>query len=251
MALQKERLGHGNSFYARDQLRVEQNRNITLEKESKGKVDQLVAEIDNLNALINGVEQEMLRLKKRYEVAVEERNYTGIQLIDRNDELCILYEKANMQQTVLKKGELTIREREEEIRLLDLQVAELVRDVEVTRRKLPKIPAAEQEIVTLQAELEEERLLAERLSAELEAPENSKRWRKLEGKDPEPEDLAAKLQVLEERVNDRKEQLLEKDLVLEEVSNLANRLRTQALEGREDTLELAKRVNDFQARISH
>ena len=65
MALQKERLGHGNSFYARDQLRVEQNRNITLEKESKGKVDQLVAEIDNLNALINGVEQEMLRLKKK------------------------------------------------------------------------------------------------------------------------------------------------------------------------------------------
>ena len=39
MALQKERLGHGNSFYARDQLRVEQNRNITLEKESKGKVN--------------------------------------------------------------------------------------------------------------------------------------------------------------------------------------------------------------------
>ena len=55
--------------------------------------------------------------------------------------------------------------------------------------------------------------------------------------------------MLEERVNDKKEQLLEKDLVLEEVSNLANRLRTQALEGREDTLELAKRVNDFQARI--
>ena len=37
--------------------------------------------------------------------------------------------------------------------------------------------------------------------------------------------------------------------MLEEVSNLANRLRTQALEGREDTLELAKRVNDFQAKI--
>ena len=37
--------------------------------------------------------------------------------------------------------------------------------------------------------------------------------------------------------------------MLDEVSNLANRLRTQALEGREETLELAKRVNDFQARI--
>lgn len=61
--------------------------------------------------------------------------------------------------------------------------------------------------------------------------------------------MQALYQVLEERVNDKKEQLLEKDLVLEEVSNLANRLRNQALEGRESTLELAKRVNDFQARI--
>ena len=29
--------------------------------------------------------------------AVETRNFTGTQLIDRNDELCILWEKANIQ----------------------------------------------------------------------------------------------------------------------------------------------------------
>ena len=248
-ALSKERLEHQQAFSTRDALRVEQNKHAAAEKEKKALVQQLAAETDNLNSLINGIEKEMLKLKRRYESAVEERNYTGIQLIDRNDELCILYEKSNMQQAVLKKGEVAIRSREEEIRMLDLQVAELCREIEVTRRKLPRVPELEQEIVLLQTQLEEERALADRLSADLEAPENSKRWRKLEGKDPEPEDLNAKLQVLEERVNDKKEQLLEKDLVLEEVSNLANRLRTQALEGREDTLELAKRVNDFQARI--
>jgi len=248
-ALSKERLEHQNAFYARDALRAEQNKHMAVEKEKKAQVAQLAAETDNLNSLINGVEKDMLKLKKRYEQAVEERNYTGVQLIDRNDELCILYEKSNMQQAVLKKGEVAIREREEEIRMMDLSVAELCREIEVTRRKLPRVPELEQEIVLLQTQLEEERALADRLSAELEAPENSKRWRKLEGKDPEPEDLAAKLQVLEERVSDKKEQLLEKDLVLEEVSNLANRLRTQALEGREDTLELAKRVNEFQAKI--
>ena len=248
-ALSKERLEHQNAFYARDALRAEQNKHMAAEKEKKAQVAQLAAETDNLNSLINGIEKEMLKLKKRYENAVEERNYTGIQLIDRNDELCILYEKSNMQQGVLKKGEVAIREREEEIRMLDLAVAEQCREIEVTRRKLPRVPELEQEIVLLQTQLEEERALAEQLSAELEAPENSKRWRKLEGKDPEPEDLAAKLQVLEERVNDKKEQLLEKDLVLEEVSNLAGRLKAQALEGREETLELAKRVNDFQVRI--
>jgi len=248
-ALSKEHLEHGNGFYARDALRAETNKAMSAVKEKEVQVSQLVAEIDNLNSLINGIEKEMLKLKQRYEVAVEERNYTGIQLIDRNDELCILYEKCNMQQTVLRSGELEIARREEEIRLLDLQVSELVRRVEVTRRKLPQIPALEQRIITLQSQLDEERALSGQQSAELEAPENSKRWRKLEGRDPEPEDLAAKLQVLEERVNDKKEQLLEKDLVLEEVSNLANRLRAQALEGRGETLELAKRVNDFQVRI--
>ena len=37
------------------------------------------------------MEKEMLTLKQQYETAVDARNYTGIQLIDRNDELCILY----------------------------------------------------------------------------------------------------------------------------------------------------------------
>ena len=42
-----------------------------------------------MNSIINGMEKEMLQLKKQYEIAVEARNYTGVQLIDRNDELCI------------------------------------------------------------------------------------------------------------------------------------------------------------------
>ena len=29
-------------------------------------------------------------------MACESRNYMGIQLIDKNDELCILYEKSNI-----------------------------------------------------------------------------------------------------------------------------------------------------------
>ena len=38
---------------------------------------------------------------------MEDRNHTGIMLIDRNDELCILYEKANTQEEVMRKGETT------------------------------------------------------------------------------------------------------------------------------------------------
>jgi len=56
--------------------------------------------------------------------------------------------------------------------------------------------------------------------------------------------------VLEERLNNKKEALLEKELVYEEVGNLAEKLRTQALEGRKSTLEIAEKINEYKARTS-
>ena len=41
------------------------------------------------------IEREMVLMRQSYETAVETRNYTGLALIDRNDELCIMYEKAH------------------------------------------------------------------------------------------------------------------------------------------------------------
>ena len=115
-------------------LRLELNRSQGEYRKKQEIVEQQIVEIDKLNSIINGLERDMLRLKAQYEAAVEARNLTGVSLIDRNDELCILYEKSNMQQQVLKKGEVSIREREEEIRMMDLAVAELCREIEVRAR---------------------------------------------------------------------------------------------------------------------
>ena len=59
-----------------------------------------------------------------YEQACENRNNMGIQLIDRNDELCILYEKSNIQENILKNGEQKIREKEEKIKMINLEYQE-------------------------------------------------------------------------------------------------------------------------------
>lgn len=64
-------------------------------------------EIEKQNGVINALEREMLRLKAMYEAAVEQRNFAGVQLIDRNDELCVLYEKSNIQETTLTVRTLT------------------------------------------------------------------------------------------------------------------------------------------------
>ncbi len=48
---------------------------------------------------------------------------------------------------------------------------------------------------------------------------------------------------LHERLDKKEDCLLEKHLILEEIASLSDRLRNQAAEGREDTLELAQKVS--------
>ena len=121
--------------------------------------------------------------------------------------------------------------------------------MEVARGKIPSVPKLADEVIRLKNELEAERLKEQELSEKLEDPQNSQRWREFKGDDPDQEALEAKIQVLEERLNMKKEALLEKELILDEVTNLSENLRKQALEGRFSTLEVSSRVNDLQARL--
>ena len=248
-ALAKERAQHLASQASRDGLRLELNRSQGEYRKKQEIVEQQIVEIDKLNSIINGLERDMLRLKAQYEAAVEARNLTGVSLIDRNDELCILYEKANLQEQTLKAGELAVRQKEEDIRMLKLQLVELQRQVMVTRKQLPRMPALAHAVVRLQAELKGERRATEALCRELESPSNSGRWRTLPGEDPDREQLLAKTAVLDERLNAKKEALLEKELILEEVTSLTTKLRSRANDGRAGTLDLARKVNEFQSKI--
>ncbi len=80
---------------------------------------------------------------------MEERNYTGIQLIDRNDELCILYEKSNIQEQIMRNGEYEFLQRQNELRVLKIELAQLQWKVDVTQRVLPEIPQLETSIAQM------------------------------------------------------------------------------------------------------
>eukprot|EP00903_Cladosiphon_okamuranus_P014759 g13676.t1 len=248
-ALKKERVAHKASQAQRDGLRLEAN-NASMHYRTKQEVvEQQIVEIEKQNGVINALEREMLRLKAMYEAAVEQRNFAGVQLIDRNDELCVLYEKSNIQETTLTEGSLAIAKREEDIRMLKLQVAELQRRLEAARRRTDKAPDGAENLVKMHEELQTKRAVTEQLSRDLEDPANLIRWRALGGEDLSTEQLETSIVLLEDRLSDKKEGLLEKELVLEEVVSLTKKLRKQASDGRQETLQLSKKVNEFQGRI--
>ena len=247
--LSKARKEHHLMVTQRDKVRMEFGRTSVLFWDKQTVVEQQLAEIDVLNGVINAAERDMLELRKRYEAQVEQRNWAGLALIDRNDELCVLYEKSHVQEEVLLKADLELAVRDDEIRMLRIELSEAQRALEVTRRQLPAVPELDTNIALLQAQLLEARREREGLSQALEDPNNTSRWRMLEGRIPSMEELRAKASLLDERLAAKRELLLEKSLVLEEVSALAERLKAQAAEGKSETLELAKKMNEVQGKL--
>lgn len=81
----------------RDRLQAELNSAILKLREMQETVNEQISETDRLTNVIANCEKSMLRQRQLYENAVEKRNLNGLTLIDRNDELCILYEKSNLQ----------------------------------------------------------------------------------------------------------------------------------------------------------
>uniref|UniRef100_H2Z879 Coiled-coil domain containing 146 n=1 Tax=Ciona savignyi TaxID=51511 RepID=H2Z879_CIOSA len=247
--LQKARLKKMNSLVLRDSLRNEQSKATALEAELVEKREQLKMQIGKLNTLNNQAEEGMVQLRKRYETAVQHRNDRGVQLVEREEEVCIFYEKFNIQETMIRNGDVAIQTMEEEIRFLRMQNAEEQRQINLGRKNRPNLKHLNDELVTLQIQLSQCQDRMKDLENELEDPDQPGRVRLLQGKDPSPTELRCMIENLEIRLAEKEEQLLERDLIFEQDSRVTERVQNKVDIGKSDSLTLAKKVNGFQSRI--
>ena len=72
--------------------------------ESKSYIEQQQTEERKLLKIIQEVDAERLRQKKELDQVISERDILGTQLVRRNDELALLYEKIKIQMSTLDKG---------------------------------------------------------------------------------------------------------------------------------------------------
>ena len=134
--------------------------------------------------------------------------------------------------------------------MIELELKERQRQLAVVSKQIPDVPKLSKQLSKLSKSLENQKIEVQNLSQKLEDPVLHPNAVDLPGEDPDEDALLAKIHVLEERLNNKKEALLEKELVYEEVSNLAEKLRTQALDGRKTTLEVAEKINEYKARTT-
>lgn len=230
-----------------DEMKVNK-RKLAKRKEVLATADQVLAsqdaEIKNLRRTLNEAEAAQHQQKRVYDDVVQERDILGTQLIRRNDELALLYEKIRIQQSTLNKGEAQYRERLADINALKLEINNVKRQLQIRNHEVTNIEGLKNEVYHVQRELLQERTKVKALSEELENPMNVHRWRKLEGSDPKRYELIQKIQTLQKRLIAKTEAVVEKDLLLAEKEKLYVELKN--LLARQPGPEVAEQFSVYQ-----
>lgn len=82
-------------------------------------------------------------------MVINERDILGNQLIKRNEELSLLYEKIKIQQSTLKKGDIYYNEKYQEIQRIKEQIALLKREIIGSQNETACIPDMKKEVYLL------------------------------------------------------------------------------------------------------
>jgi len=244
-ALVKEHQIHQKVEKQKDALKAELQSMKKEASESKAYIEQQEAEERKLLKIISEADAERLRQKKELDQVVSERDILGTQLVRRNDELALLYEKIKIQQSTLDKGEIQYRQRLEDIRLLKLEIKKLRREKHILTKSVANVEELRREVYNMQRELLRERTRCKALEEELENPMNIHRWRKLEGSDPSTYEMIQKIQTLQKRLISKTEEVVEKELLIKEKEKLYMELK-QIL-ARQPGPEVAEQLSMYQS----
>ena len=168
--------------------------------DSEDTIQTLQSEARQLGTAIRKLDDNALLQRKEYDQIINERDILGTQLIRRNDELALLYEKIKILQSTLRRGEIQYNTRLDDIRLIKIKARDLQRQLTIARGGQSGVEDLNKNLILLQKELIREKVKVKALSDELENPINIHRWRKLEGTDPEAHEMIQKIHILQKRL---------------------------------------------------
>lgn len=203
-----------------EQLRTEIQAGLAKLSEARADIAALRQEEARLNRIVQEGDAARAKLIKELEGLMNERDVVGAQLVRRNDEISLLYEKIRILEVTLQRGERQYEQRVEDIRLLRLEIIRLRKEKNLLSKGIENMTDLRLEVFNLERELGRERLRVRALEEALETPLNVHRWRKLQGTDPESVRLTQKLRLTQKKVLAQSEMLVLKERELKETRNL-------------------------------
>ncbi|NXR59664.1 CFA58 protein, partial [Rhadina sibilatrix] len=225
VALEKAHVDFQQSENEKESLKTELLKMTKQAQETKAYIANKEAEEKNLLKIIAEADTERMKQKKEFDKVLSERHALGTQLIHRNDEVALLYEKVKIQQAILNRGESEYRHRMEDMRLLKLEIKKLRREKGILGKSVANVEELRWEFNHMQKELLKEQTRCKILEEELQKPLQVHRWRKLEASDPTTFELILKVQRLQKRLISKTGEVIEKEFLLQEKEKLYVELR--------------------------
>jgi chromosome segregation ATPase len=182
-------------------------------------------QMKKLECHIQEAEHERIDQQKELESVIGERDILGAQLIRRNEELSLLYEKIKIQQSTLQKGEIQYNERVAEVNRLRADIRKCKAEVANAKNQVVNVDSLNREIHHQNKTLLREEAKAKALQEELENPMNVHRWRELEGSDPQTYEWIQRTKTLQKLLIAKTEEVVDKDALIQEKEKLYVQLK--------------------------
>ncbi|XP_030004185.1 coiled-coil domain-containing protein 146 [Sphaeramia orbicularis] len=202
-------------------------------------------ELMKLTQMIDVQKQVLLEINKKHEMAIQRRNFLGIQLLEHDEVLFTYYEKVNVQEAAINKENMALETLEKEMTDLQITINEDRRQIDLKRKEVPLQKKLEGEITMLHIQLSEAR------HQTFEGLNRTVGYKELKGKDPPTVELVKKIEQLEVNLAERERQLLEKELLVDQVTCLLKPLKEQSENCRQDRLSLAKKLNEVRTNLTN
>ena len=202
------------------------------------------SELQKLNSILQEAEAERNRQSKEISAITAEQQLLGTQLTQRNQELRTLYEKIKLLRARLMTGERYYDKINNQTNEFYSTIDELTTELEQAKGNVTELDGLKRTALNIESDLTREKMKKTFLSAELSRPINVHRWRKLEGSDPARWAQVQKLQELQTSVIDKAQEVMDKDILIQEKEVLYVELKNVL--GRQPGPEVAEQLEVYE-----
>ncbi|TNN17441.1 Coiled-coil domain-containing protein, partial [Schistosoma japonicum] len=148
--LDKQRKKIEESITTRDLLRNEYSKLNCTNEENEAQKERIKQSIERQNTIITQTTKQLESLKDAIGHITKLRNSRAVELVERNEEFCVLQEKLNLQNFTLHKGEIEMNKLNDEIKCLQLMKNDLKRSNELIKKEDKQKEKLQNEILSSQ-----------------------------------------------------------------------------------------------------
>ena len=249
---EKEKDSHESSRRSKAMLRVEKANAREHYRELAEAHDRGKANVERLKTILGSLHRDGIEQSTKNRLMLTRNEQTMGLLQEKKSLSRSLLKKINIQEETLKRGELSMQQKNETYRAIRTQILDIERYMKPRTLIKNDISIQQMYIQELKDLLKDELNQIKSLSECIENPPTvleEGKWRTLGGKDLDEEQIEAKSIILLHRLSEKKEELLEKQVLLEELVTKKELLERELEMSRVKSLPTVKNLNEYQARV--